>query len=680
MTTTTAGAPAKPSVGSRIFGQAQKLGKSLMLPVSVLPVAGILLGVGGAFLGGYNQDAIDQGYCTVSNLSTVVDGNVYTTTATFEGDPAACTPAPLTEEQKAAGQPTPAVTGNPVEAGLIAQPLYTFLRILQASGDPIFGALGLIFALGVALGIAKNDGVAALAATVGFLVMTATLGVVAQARDIPTKAVLGLQTLDTGVFGGIIVGVIAGALFNRYYRISLPPYLGFFAGKRFVPIVTAFASIALGIVLGFVWPPIGTFIETTANNTITQNAPIAVFIYGLVERALLPFGLHHIWNAPFFFTVNVGGWDDCAGILTCFFRGHPESGIFGGGFLVKMFGLCGAALAIWRTAKPENRARVGSIMMAAALTTFLTGITEPLEFSFLFVAPLLYVVHAFMYGSAFTVMYLLGGRLGYTFSQGGIDYGLFYANGIKPWLVLVVGPIYFAVYFLVFYGLIRALKMKTPGREDEPEISREDAIEDVAHRFAQQLVLAFGGKSNITDLDACITRLRVGVQDINKADQNKLKALGAAGVLLVGNNMQAIFGTRSENLKTDMEEYLKIAGPEAELSEEDVAEVAYHAPGIEPKLRDPEAPQKARAFIAGLGGHGNIRKVESAAETRLRVIVNNPADVDQNALEAAGIQGMLPVGDGVLHLIAGLNADQYAAEMRGQLASAPAVTSATKTT
>lgn len=671
MATATADAPAKQSWGNRLFGQAQKLGKSLMLPVSVLPVAGILLGVGGAFLGGYNQDAIDAGYCTVSNLSTVVEGNVYTTTVTYEGDPAGCTPAPLTQAQQDAGQPTPAVTGNPVEAGLIAEPIYTFLRILQASGDPIFGALGLIFAVGVALGIAKNDGVAGLAAIVGFLVMTATLGVVAQARGIATKAVLGLQTLDTGVFGGIIIGIIAGALFNRYYRIKLPPYLGFFAGKRFVPIVTAFAAIALGIALGFIWPPIGSFIETTANNVITTNAPIAVFIYGLVERALLPFGLHHIWNAPFFFQVNVGGWDDCNGILTCFFRGHPESGIFGGGFLVKMFGLVGAALAIWRTAKPENRTRVGSIMMAAALTTFLTGITEPLEFSFLFVAPLLYVVHAFLYGSAFTVMYEAGGRLGYTFSQGGIDYGLFYANGIRPWLVLIIGPIYFVIYFFVFYGLIKLFKMKTPGREDEPEVTREEAIEDVAHRFAQQLVLAFGGKSNIKDLDACITRLRVGVVDIGKADQNKLKALGAAGVLLVGNNLQAIFGTRSENLKTDMEEYLKIAGPEAELSEEDVSEVKYEAPGVEPKLRDPEAPAKAAGFIAGLGGPRNIVKVEAAAETRLRVKVKDLAAIEEDALKAAGISGLVAVGDGTLHLIAGLNADQYAAEMRGQLAAVP---------
>jgi PTS system glucose-specific IIC component len=631
---------------SRFFGFLQKLGKSLMLPVAVLPVAGILLGVGGAFTGNYKQQAISLGYCTVDGVAVA-------------GDVLACqAPAPAV------------VVGDPLAAGVVAEPLYVFLLILQNSGDPIFGALGLIFAIGVALGLAKNDGVSALAATVGYLVMNGTMGTVATARGIETAKVLGLDTLDTGVFGGILVGIIAGYLFNRFYRISLPPYLGFFAGKRFVPIVTAFACIALGIALAFIWPPIGYFIENTANQVISANAPIAVFVYGLVERALLPFGLHHIWNAPFFYQVNIGGWADCNGILTCFFRGHPESGIFGGGFLVKMFGLCGAALAIWRTARPENRVRIGSIMMAAALTSFLTGITEPLEFSFLFVAPLLYVVHAFMYGSAFTVMYLLGGRLGYTFSQGGIDYVLFYANGIKPWLVLIVGPVYFAIYFFVFYGLIKLFKMKTPGREDT-EVDVQDAREDSANRFAQQLVLAFGGRSNIKDLDACITRLRVGVVDIGKADQKKLKALGAAGVLLVGNNMQAIFGTRSENLKTDIEEYLKIAGDEAELSPDAVAEVVYEAPGVEPKLRDPLAAEKARDFIAALGGPANVAKVEAAAETRLRVVVKDSTAVDEAALKTAGITGLVPVGDTTWHLIAGLNADQYAGEMRGQLAATP---------
>ncbi|MGM0386777.1 MAG: PTS transporter subunit EIIC [Actinomycetota bacterium] len=638
---TTTESEQKQSVGSRIFGQAQKLGKSLMLPVAVLPVAGILLGVGGAFVGGYNQEAITQGYCTVDGVA-------------IAGDIAACA--------------VDGAAGDPIAAGIVAEPLYVFLQILQGSGDPIFAALGLIFAIGVALGIARNDGVAALAATVGFLVMSGTLGVVASARGIETQSVLGIQSLNTGVFGGILVGIIAGWAFNKYYRINLPQYLGFFAGKRFVPIVTAFAAIALGLVLSFIWPPIGYFIENTANNVITANAPVAVFIYGLVERALLPFGLHHIWNAPFFFQVNVGGWEDCNGILTCFFRGHPESGIFGGGFLVKMFGLVGAALAIWRTAKPENRARTGSIMMAAALTSFLTGITEPLEFSFLFVAPLLYGVHALLYGSAFTVMYLLGGRLGYTFSQGAIDYALFFQNGIRPWLVLVVGPIYFAIYFFVFYGIIRALNLKTPGREDAQ--AEGSTGPEAADDFARRLVLAFGGRSNIKDLDACITRLRVGVKDISRADQNKLKALGAAGVLTVGNNLQAIFGTRSENLKTDMAEYLEHAGAEAELSDEDIPEVTYEPKSMQPRLRDPEGPMKAEKYLKALGGGKNIVKVEDAAETRLRVVVKDRDKVTASALEAAGVPGHVWVDEDTVHLIVGLNADQYATEMRAQKAGA----------
>ena len=212
--------------------------------------------------------------------------------------------------------------------------------------------------------------------------------------------------------------------------------------------------------------------------------------------------------------------------------------------------------------------------------------------------------------------------------------------------------------------------MKTPGREDD-EVDVGEAIADSANQFAQQLVLAFGGRSNIQELDACITRLRVGVNEIGKADPKKLKALGAAGVLVVGDNMQAIFGTRSENLKTDIEEYLKVAGDEAELSDDAISEVVYEAPGVTPKLRDPMAADKARDFIAGLGGQDNIRKVESAAETRLRIKVKDPSAVNENALKAAGIAGVVAVGDGVYHLIAGPNADQYAGEMRGQLAATP---------
>lgn len=622
-------------LGSAAFGLLQKLGKSLMLPVAVLPIAGILLGVGGAFVQGLQQKAADLGVCAV------------------DGTRVACT--------------VEGAVGDPVAAHVVSRPVYVFLQVLQGSGDPIFGALPLIFAIGVALGLSRNDGVSALAATVGYLVMNGTLGVIATARGIETVPVLGQETLDTGVFGGIIVGLAAGALFNRFYRISLPPYLGFFAGKRFVPIVTGFAAIAIGTLLAFAWPPIGNLIDNGANGLLRANTPVSVLVYGLVERSLLPFGLHHIWNAPFFYTLNVGGWSDCQGILTCFFKGHSDSAILGGGFLFKMFGLPGAAVAIWRTAKPENRVRVGSIMLSGALTSFLTGITEPLEFSFMFVAPVLYGAHIVLAGLSFPIMYLLGGRLGYTFSHGAIDYGLFFANDTSPWLVLVLGPVYFALYYVVFTALIRGLRLRTPGREDEVE-PLEDAQGDAVHHFARQLVLAFGGRSNIVDLDACITRLRVGVVDITRADEDRLKALGAAGVLQVGNNLQAIFGPRSENLKTEMEEYLRTAGDDAELREADVPAVSPVVARPAPTLRDPEGPEKVRTWRTALGGDSNVVTVEAAAATRLRVVVRNDALVNIEALRSAGVPGTVKVADGTWHLLVGRNADQYAAELRAQFA------------
>jgi PTS system glucose-specific IIC component len=686
------------SVWDSTFGGLQKIGKALMLPVSVLPVAGILLGVG----------------ATIAREAS-----------------------------------------NPwlVEVG----------RIMSASGDAIFMILPLIFAIGVVLGFTKNDGVAALAATVGYFVLIAALGVIglvfigwtaptealrvtatdgtpvyveydaarqrfvcldedgrtlekqraAEITDqtlecegtrIPfvlddqeegalalydvgngemtrfpparsraeIKKIFGIESIDTGVFGGILIGLIAAGLFNRYYRISLPPYLGFFAGKRFVPIVVSFAAIGLAAVLALIWPPIGAAIRDFGDWAAYGNPAAAVTIYGVVERMLLPFGLHHIWNVPFFF--EVGTYVDPAtgktvhGILSRFFAGDYEAAILGGGFVFKMFGLPAAAFAIYSTAKPEQKARVAGIMASAALTSFLTGITEPLEFAFLFVAPILYVVHAILVGVAYLVTYLLEARLGYSFSHGFIDYALYYVNDIRPWVILVLGPIFAAVYFFAFRTLILRLDLKTPGREAEAvDVSEVQAA--VADSFAKELVLAFGGRSNIQGLDACITRLRIEVADIGKANPEKLKALGAAGVVTVGNNLQAIFGPKSDNLKTDMEEYLRTAGPEAELPEGAAApRVQYQVGTLKPKARDPFAPDRARGILAALGGAGNVRQTEACAETRLRVAVADPAALDEPALEAAGVQGILRLPDNVLHLLVGLNADQYAAEMRAAMA------------
>lgn len=623
MTTTEATPPATApheGIGSRAFGFAQKLGRALMVPVAVLPAAGILLGIGGGILGGVKA-------------------------GTFH-------------------------ISSPFVLGM--------LEVMKTSGDAVFGALPLMFAIGVVIALTKNDGVAALAATVGYLVLLGAMSAIAKLFGIPTGTVLGFATVDTGVFGGIVMGIVAGGLFNRFYRVRLPPYLGFFAGKRFVPIVTALSAIVIGLVLAFVWAPILAGLNGLAHWSITQRPAIGVLIYGVVERSLLPFGLHHIWNALWFFqfgSYTPPGGAAVQGLTNMCFAGDPQhGGILAGGYLFKMFGLVGAALAIWRTARPVKRAQIGSLMNSAGFTSFLTGITEPIEYSFLFVAPVLYVIHVVLAGLAFPILYLLGARLCYSFSHGAIDLALFSILDVKPWIVLLVGPVYFLAYFGLFYAVIRWRNLKTPGREeDEPEVAPEllvpGAPTSKEHAFAYQLVMAFGGKSNIGALDACITRLRVSVTDPSKVHQGRLKALGAAGVVVVGNNMQAIFGAKSEGYKTDMDEYMKVAGPEAELSETDVLAVtAAPAPPAAAKLRDPAAGERVRSFLQGLGGMKNVKKVDAVAETRLRVVVADEGPVNEADLQKAGVAAVMHLPGRILHLIVGPNADQYAAEMAGQMA------------
>ncbi len=586
------------------FAFLQKIGKALMLPVSVLPVAGILLGIGSAHF------------------------------AIF-----------------------PDVVSN----------------VMAQSGGAIFGLMAIMFAIGVALGLTNNDGVSALAAVVGYVVMLATLGVMAKVLGVESKELMGIVSIDTGVFGGILIGGIAAALFNRYYRIDLPPYLGFFAGKRFVPIATAFAAIGLGIILSFVWPPIGAGIKGFSHWAAESNPALAFSIYGVIERLLIPFGLHHIWNVPFFF--EVGSYADpttgkiITGEIQRYIAGDPTAGNMAGGYLFKMWGLPAAAIAIWHCARPENRAKIGGIMISAALTAWLTGITEPIEFAFMFVAPVLYVIHALLAGVAYFLCIELGIKHGMTFSHGTIDYVVLYAKSTHGWWLLVLGPLWALVYYTVFRVVITKFDLKTPGREIEEAVVSSEVAVDIAHGFAKQLVLAFGGRGNIKNLDACITRLRVELNDVNKASPNKLKVLGAAGVIVVGSGMQAIFGTRSENLKTDLEEYLKTAGPEADAVEEPSPVTAPAPAGIVSKLRDPEAAGKARDLIAALGGVGNIQRVDACAETRLRLVIDSDAAVNETALRAAGVAGVMRLANRTLHLVVGLNADQYAAEMRGQLAT-----------
>ena len=471
-----------------LFASLQKVGKALMLPVSVLPVAGILLGVGAA------------------NFSWLPD---------------------------------------------------VVSHLMEQAGGSVFGQMALLFAVGTALGFTNNDGVAGLAAVVGYGIMVATLKVMA--------TVMGVDGIETGVLGGILAGGVAGWAFNKFYRIQLPEYLGFFAGKRAVPIVTGFVSIALGLVLSIIWPPIGGAIAAFSDWAANQNPVMAFGIYGVVERSLIPFGLHHIWNVPFFYEagscVNNAG-EQVNGIMTCFLTADDASraagngfGQLAGGYLFKMFGLPAAAIAIAHSAKPENRAKVMGIMVSAALTSFLTGITEPIEFAFLFVAPVLYAIHAVLAGAAYMLTNALGIVHGHTFSNGFIDFIVQSPRAEHMLLLVGLGLAYAVLYYIVFRVVIAKLDLKTPGREDDEE--NEKVAVGAGSDMAKELVLAFGGKDNITNLDACITRLRVSVASIENVDQDRLKKLGAAGVVIAGSGVQAIFGTKSDNLKSDMDEWIR---------------------------------------------------------------------------------------------------------------------------
>lgn len=590
------------SFGRAAFGWLQKIGKSLMLPVSVLPAAGILLGVGSA---------------KFPWLPVVVSD------------------------------------------------------VMAQAGGAVFGNLPLIFAIGVVLGLTKNDGVAALAAVVGFAVMLATMGVMAPLLGTEPKQIMGIASIETGVFGGILIGVVAAVLFNRYFRLQLPPYLGFFAGKRSVPILTAFAAILVGIGLSLVWPPIGKGIDAFSHWAATGSPSTAFAIYGVVERALIPFGLHHIWNVPFFF--EVGQYVEpltgkvIRGEIYRFTAGDPTAGNLAGGYLFKMWGLPAAAFAIWRTARPENRAKVGGIMISAALTSFLTGITEPIEFAFLFVAPVLYVIHALLAAVAYFTAIELGIKHGTTFSHGLIDYVVLFPKSTRGWWFLWLGPLWAAMYYTIFRTLILRRDLKTPGRElgdaaavpGETGSGADAGVVAEGDSMAARLTAAFGGAENIESLDACITRLRVELRDVAKGSPEALKALGATGVMVVGSGMQAIFGTRSENLKTDMEEYIQALGTApAAMRAKAPAPVATAAVQV-----TEEHWRVADALLAALGGGDNIVRVEPIAHTRIRAEVRDASRIDDAALLAAGAAGVWRIRDGIVHVIVGEDASAFASAL-----------------
>lgn len=497
----------------KLFGQLQRIGKALMLPVAILPAAGLLLAIGTAI----------QGEALQHYLPFIQNGGVQ-----------------------------------------------NVAKLMTAAGSIIFENLPMIFALGVAIGLAGGDGVAAIAAFVGYIIMNKTMGDFLQVtpKNVTDPAsgyasILGIPTLQTGVFGGIIIGALAAWCYNKFYNINLPSYLGFFAGKRFVPIMMATTSFILAFPMALIWPTIQSGLNAFSTELLDSNTGVAVFLFGFIKRLLIPFGLHHIFHAPFWF--EFGSWKNAAGEIIhgdqrIFIEqiregAHLTAGKFmQGEFPVMMFGLPAAALAIYHTAKPENKKVVAGLMGSAALTSFLTGITEPLEFSFLFVAPLLFFIHAVLDGLSFLTLYLLDVHLGYTFSGGFIDYVLLgvLPNKTQWWLVIPVGLVYAVIYYFVFRFLIVKLKYKTPGREDK----QSQAVTASATELPYAVLEAMGGKANIKHLDACITRLRVEVNDKSKVDVPGLKDLGASGVLEVGNNMQAIFGPKSDQIKHEMQQIM----------------------------------------------------------------------------------------------------------------------------
>lgn len=553
----------------------QRIGKAIMLPIAALPVAGILLGVGGSLI----------------NIAAL-------------------------ENAPAIYQPLIAFVNIPM--------ITIILKIMQGIGDIVFGNLPVLFAVGTAVGLAKQDkGTAALASVFGFLIMNQVISVLLGigatplgtlvSGDVPSQyaqyvtTTLGIFTLNMSVFGGIITGIVTATLHNKYYNIQLPAVIGFFSGSRFVPIVVSLAMAVVGALLAYIWPFVQDGIAVIA--LFVKNAgPIGTFLYGLIERALIPFGLHHIFYTPFWYGSFVdgqviidGAWQTIQGANYAYFAqlGSMQSIVgadtgtmstivsgttrfMAGKFPFMMFGLPAAALAMYHTAAPNKKKIVGSLLISAAFTAFLTGITEPLEFTFLFVAPVLYVVHCIMAGLSFFLMDILNVFIGMTFSGGLIDFTLF---GILPagagvptnWIkAILVGAGYAVVYYFLFKTLIIKLNLKTPGREgddeeaklyskadfqaakglDGKEAPNKTNGKDEIVQKAPEVLAALGGEENAVSIDACITRLRVEVKDKSKVDKDKLKALGAVGVVEVGNGIQAIFGAKADAYRHEINRIL----------------------------------------------------------------------------------------------------------------------------
>lgn len=522
-----------------IFSFLQRMGKSFMLPIAVLPIAGIFLGVGSS----------------LTNATTISSLHLES------------------------------ILGN----GTL---LYSFLILLKQVGRILFDNLPLIFAVSIALGMAKQrKEVAALSAIIAFFVMHATInalltldGSIVNGQiskhilDGSITWVCGMQSLEMGVFGGIIVGLGVSYLHNRYYQIQLPSVVSFFEGERFVPIVCSIAYLFVGILMYFVWPPIQQGVYSLGR-FVTMSGYFGTFIYGVIKRGLVPFGLHHVWYTPFYQSA-LGGVKFINGTLVTgaqniFFAQLSDPNVkhfsvqatkfFSGEFIFMIFGLPGACLAMYRCAKPESKKKVASLLLSAALTSMLTGITEPVEFSFLFAAPMLFFVHVFLASTCFVFAQMLHAAIGFTFSAGLIDFTLFgilQGNAKTNWIVIVIlGVIYFFLYYFSFKFLILKFDLKTPGRDSTLRVFDKKKYDfsfdkSLIDPRSQMIIRGLGGRQNFSDLDCCITRLRATIQDDSLIDEGLLKQSGAAAIMQQPGAIQIIYGPQASNIKTKLDEYM----------------------------------------------------------------------------------------------------------------------------
>ncbi len=532
----------------KVFGVLQRVGRSFMLPIAILPVAGLLLGIGGSLT---NLTMLETyGLMDIMGPGTILNG---------------------------------------------------IFLVMSDAGDIIFANLPIIFAIGVAIGMAKREKeVAALAAVIAFLIMHASISAMIEINGIEsllsgaTTQVVGITSLQMGVFGGIIVGLGVAALHNRFYKIELPQVLSFFGGTRFVPIISALVYTLVGILMYFIWPPIQSGIYAVGD-VVVRSGYFGTWVYGLMERLLIPFGLHHVFYLPFWQTA-VGGTMEVAGRVVegaqnIFFAQLADPTVerfavsatrfMSGKFPLMIFGLPGAALAMYRTARVENRKKVGGLLLSAALTSMLTGITEPIEFTFLFVAPLLYGIHCVFAGLAYMLMHVFEVGVGMTFSGGLIDmflFGILQGNAKTNWIwIVIVGIFYFIVYYLIFSFLIKKLDLKTPGRGEDEEVklyTRKDVEErdkmastenDMVESggmspedmISRDICIGLGGKSNISDIDCCATRLRCTVYDPKLVDDKLLRSTGASGVVHKGEGVQIIYGPKVTVIKSNLEDYME---------------------------------------------------------------------------------------------------------------------------